>query len=553
MSQEPQITLIRRQLPVRNTQDVLVDDQDLNHIISAIKKYHGVHRKDYDGISEEFWTGDPETTAKQLFNFNKKYVKYHVEPESDQTIKSPGRIISEGYGDCKHYSSFIAGVVDSLNRKGYPIEAHYKFVSDDPGRDVHHVFAVVRGSGKEMWVDPVLSSFDERPTFHNAKDVFFNNGVGRLTYLAGTDAGVGKKKHHHHLSFKDAIHKFGKGLSNDIKDVTHIGLKVSLSAARNALLALLDVNAFNLATRFREALTGPHAGSVKQKWHDVGGNPKKLVNAVNNGYKHKEWAHHQAPAKRINGPSCGDCIGMGAEFHSRWITTHPEHWANEYAMHHHRRHHHHNRRGTPYQENVFYPGPRQGVSGRIGLEPVTTTALITLASGLVAAFSKYLHMTPDETKAMTDGAKRGVMDITQQAADADQSDGDAKADALTALTKPAAGADSTMSINTGLDSTGNPQVTVQDVNHPALQNAGSPNGGAAADVTNPGPNAPTADAPATPGGGDDDTPDAPEKTDIVHSLESGLKKNSKKIMIFGGLTIVAAYALPKLLHPKKRR
>ena len=541
---QPSVTLIRRQLPVYNTADMLVDDQDLNHIISAIKKYHGRHKADYSGIAEEFWTGDPTTTAKQLFNFCKKYVMYKVEPESDQTIKSPGRIISEGYGDCKHYSSFIAGVVDALSRKGHPIEANYRFVSDHPGRDVHHVFAVVRGGGSEYWVDPVLDNFDERPNFHNPKDVFFNNGVGRLTYLAGTE--VGKK--HHHKSFKELMHNFGKsiekagydagkGVKKAASDIEHVALKVGMAPARNAFLALVDLNAFNIAQRMNNTLAagGQKGHDLKQKWRDIGGDEKKLANAIHNGMKHKAFYHHHASPKKVNGLSCGDCIGMGAEFHSRWVTTHPHRWPHEYPAIHHM----HRRYGLQDHRDK----PR--MMGALVGEPVSTASLMALASGIIAALSKFFSKDPQSDAAMADSAKDGVTDIVSQAAAADAAEGDAKADKMQSITTPAAGADAQMAISTGLDEHGQPQVTVHDVSHPALDNAGTPGGGAAADVAAPDDGGDGSNVPATtaPGGGN-----------MLQQVELFAKNNWKKglIVIGIGIAVVKGPTIIKSLTKKRR-
>lgn len=489
----PSIQIVRRALPVDGKATVLVDDQSLDDIVSKIKHYHIKHKPEYDSISEDFWQGTPEKTARVLFDFNKKYITYKVEPESDQTIKRPGRLIEEGYGDCKHYSSIINGVVDSLARKGYPIECCYRFVSDSPSRDVHHVFAVVRAAGKEYWVDPVLQTFDERPDFYNTKDVHFNHGIGRLTYLSGTSAAVGsysvgKKKQ----LFKHLVQSIKKGIT----DVTHVGLKVAMAPARGAVLALIDLNAFNLATRFANALQGPHGSALKQKWRDVGGNEKKLVNAVNNGLKHKA-KHHHTTARKVNGPDCAECIGMGAVYHSRWVTTHPKRWVHEfpYAQSLGRRRH---RRFSfndafdsplnPLHPGVYTPGAYKRLhqhhlmgTAYIG-EPMSIAAIVALASGLLAALSKFLGMKPGEMQAISDHAKKGSMDITEEAAASEEEEGDAKAEKLNKGTKEKGGAESTMSINTGVDDTGSPTVTVQDVKHPALQNAGGPNGGAASEI-----------------------------------------------------------------------
>ncbi len=484
-------SVILRRLPVNNRQDILVDDQELNDIIKAIKNYHNLHKKQYDEISEEFWTGDPHTTTKNLFKFLKHYVRYHVEPEHDQTIKSPGRIIQEGYGDCKHYASFINGVVDSLERKGYPISSCYRFVSDVPGKDVHHVFAVVNTKGRDYWVDPVLSSFDERPNFHNIRDIHLSKGIGRLSYLSGTDAEMGK------LNFKKALqnikkgaqhttqavkkgvqhvtHDVKKGVVNTAKKVKSGAVKVAMAPARNAFLALLDINAFNLAKRVTNS---SNKQGLLNEWKKLGGDPNKLQQAARNGLLFQAKLHKKG--KAVHGTD--QCIGMGVTFHSDMITTHPHRWVADHAMRKHRR------MRDGYSRTSLVAG------SMVGVEPASTATLMTLASAIIAVLAKFLDMKQGEAQAMAAEAARGGSGIMDAAAD--NADGSAKADRMQAITTPGGGAD--MSIKTGVDEQGAPQVTIEDVKHPALQNAGTPGGGAGADVI------PAGDySTATDPGGDD--------------------------------------------------
>ena len=178
---------IKRSLPYSGARDMLVNsrDQSTPKIIEYIGEQHRRDKASYDKIADQFWNQDARTTAKDLFNFCKKNIKYFVEPESDQTVKTPGRILIDGHGDCKHYSLFINGICDSLRRAGYPISSYYNFVSDSPDIDVHHVFAVIKdGNGNEIWADPVLDHFNIKPHYHNTKKLDM-----AISILSGTAAG----------------------------------------------------------------------------------------------------------------------------------------------------------------------------------------------------------------------------------------------------------------------------------------------------------------------------------------------------------------------------
>jgi hypothetical protein len=190
MSQAPPtLQQISSTLPYFGKKEMLTSDrdQDTNAIIQAIKQAHKQHGQEYDGICERFWSGNAAQTAKKLFDFHKKYITYVVEPESNQTTKSPAALLNNRHGDCKHYSLFTCGVADALHRKGYPIAAQYRFVADTPDRDVHHVFSVIIDEkGNEIWCDPVLSTFNTKPKFFNEK-TYAMGQIGAIYHLSGTD------------------------------------------------------------------------------------------------------------------------------------------------------------------------------------------------------------------------------------------------------------------------------------------------------------------------------------------------------------------------------
>lgn len=160
-----------------NTDIILVDDQDTRDIIHWIIKWHKNFASDYDHISSLFWRGNDIDTAEYIFDFCIKNIFYCIETKEDQTVKSPAAIIAtgvykDGYNDCKHYSLFIAGILDSLKRKGYPIEWTYRFANYDIFETLpQHVFVILFDEhGNETWIDPVLQKFDYKKRYVNAID-----------------------------------------------------------------------------------------------------------------------------------------------------------------------------------------------------------------------------------------------------------------------------------------------------------------------------------------------------------------------------------------------
>ncbi len=461
-------------LPYYGNKELVREDHTTPLIVAEMKKAHRDYAGDYDQIADEYWEGNVQDTAHLLFKVLKKNVVYDVEHPDNQQVKSPGAIFHQRHGDCKHYASVIIGVADALRRKGKKIKGRYRFVADGPDQEIHHVFAVLEDEqGNEVWVDPVLSTFNTQPVFYNIKDVDM-----ALYRVSGTAVGaldpygrpyglpeVGKSKnnifkriaHGIQVSTHDAGQAVAKGAHNTVKKVEHIALNVGAAPARNAFLALLDLNAFNLATRMSDAWTS-HRKEVAAEWQKLGGNEQKLLAAINNGRKHKAFYHNQAPAKRLSG-SMDDVLN--GRSHHMPVYVHLEAvpcYKHAYARGHDDR------------------GRLPTVSG-IG-EPVSVATLSALASAIIAVFSKWMKPDKGDQNA-TEAAKQGVANIVQNASDA--IDAGQTETGLKMMEAAAKGSQAVanMQVAAGTTPDGVPAVAVTEFTHPQLTNAGTPQGAAA--------------------------------------------------------------------------
>lgn len=66
-----------------------------------------------------------------------KKVRYKVDPDGVQYIKSPARLLSDHEGDCKSLSMYICCCLHCLKRKHA-----FRFVSFDGGNQYTHVYAI---------------------------------------------------------------------------------------------------------------------------------------------------------------------------------------------------------------------------------------------------------------------------------------------------------------------------------------------------------------------------------------------------------------------------
>jgi len=182
-------SILGKLTPFLNQQNVVVENQGVNDIISGILKTHNKYLDEYDKIFPYFIGSDLQETSKNIYDFLKKNVPYSIESNELQFLKSPASIISTP-SDCKSYSLMACGIADAIRRNtGEDIEVLYRFASYDPFDKIpQHVFCVVRGDGEEFWIDPVLNKFNEKkqPYFYKDKNINKMSLVG-LSGVGGTD------------------------------------------------------------------------------------------------------------------------------------------------------------------------------------------------------------------------------------------------------------------------------------------------------------------------------------------------------------------------------
>lgn len=591
------IANIQRDLPFHDKKVLLVKEHDTADIVDAIKKNHGRYTKQYDEICPVFYGNNADEIGQQIFAFLKKNIRYDVEPDNFQTVKSPGAIVHQRFGDCKHYASFINGVCGSLERQGLPVHCFYRFVSDTPGRDIHHVFAVVvdKRTGAEYWVDPVLNKYDSRPHFYNIQDHDMAH-IGEIYRISGLEGmnnfnsraesnypggpnnlpvvwGIGKKKKNNIFkkiatgikkvehgavvnlkntakSVKKVEHGAVVNLKNAAKAVKSVTLKVSMAPARGSFLALVDLNAFNLATRLADTWNNNPSkkAALIRKWKDIGGTETGLRNAINNGIKHKASVHHQAPAKKISGCMVGYVLPTG-----RVIRIYPRTYVVRTAH-------------EAYRHPSDDLGRKPMVSG-IGVV-VAIPVLLALATAIIAMMKQFLKPSPKDDQDMASGARDGANNLITNTSDAiDQQNAGkkhhkAKGGALDQAV--AAGDQPDMDVTTSTDpETGDPVLQVNAVNHPQINNAGQITPGSSTALIDPNANDPGS-------AGESDGPDsvnpnslvnAPHnlgvdfKRDFIGPIEDQIKQiweGYKTPILFAGVGLIAYKVMTRKKKGRRR-
>ena len=274
----------------------LTDSQSTNDIIKEILAAHKKHASDYDKIAPQFWRGSVRASCIYVFNFLKQNVKYKIEPDSRQSVKSPAAIIATGanggYNDCKHYSLFFAGLLDAWKRSGKKIDfcyrfANYRFLDNKP----HHVFVVVNPGKNEIWCDAVLPSFDEKKQYVNKIDrkpmaLYSISGVGCDTCEDYGTPTIGAPRRRTQRKAKQVAKRQARRSGFNCTGKRAAKFAPPLIGARKAFLLLVRLNVKKFAVKLHNRLQDPSkANEILTKWCGLGGNAAVLRSTVAKAYE----------------------------------------------------------------------------------------------------------------------------------------------------------------------------------------------------------------------------------------------------------------------------
>lgn len=336
---------LKSSLTFDNKISLVKKNQSVNDIIIEILSAHEDFSRQYDQICRYFWRGSVKGTADFIFDFLKKNIKYEIEPEERQSVKSPAAILNNVKGDCKHYASFAAGILDGLRRSGKNIDWRYCFASYSLiDREPEHVFVKIKTSKGDIWIDPTPGSeivkpfwiiekkkfveyknkkmplyrisgntnaayilddykssedYQSSPDYYNAIELLINYGVIKLngdidsSRLVELGKILNTSEHHKIVDAMKIVNSAGKisGLFNTIWRGVK---KVSLAVPRMAYLSLVFLNVRGWATKLHRAIYNEdgtytkYKESIKKLWQDrLGGDWTKLENTINKGWQKK--------------------------------------------------------------------------------------------------------------------------------------------------------------------------------------------------------------------------------------------------------------------------
>lgn len=146
-------------------------------IVSCWKKcYEEFKNQPMDIVSEIRNMGTIDDKCQAIFGYMVSNTRYLLDPDGEQLIKSPGRLMADGCGDCKSYTMFIASCLHCL---GIPCKV--RFVNFDGGNQFTHVYPIaIDEQGNEIIMDACELDEDGTPLYDYArrymkkKELYYN-------------------------------------------------------------------------------------------------------------------------------------------------------------------------------------------------------------------------------------------------------------------------------------------------------------------------------------------------------------------------------------------
>lgn len=138
-------------------------------------------RNEVKDFAKQFARPTITQTANAVWNYLKKNVRYKADPDGEQNIKLPARLLSDGYGDCKSFALFAAAIMS-----WYCPVVGFRYTSyNTRDKQPTHVYAICFDKNREIIIDGVWNRFNHQKPFYFHKDKTFP--MPKISTLSGVD------------------------------------------------------------------------------------------------------------------------------------------------------------------------------------------------------------------------------------------------------------------------------------------------------------------------------------------------------------------------------
>lgn len=150
-----------------------------------VKSVVNVFNDSWDQIMDLSQTLKGDTvrdTCDKIADFVVTNFSYRIDPDGEQWIRTPSRMLKDREADCKSFSLFVCAVLSCLG-----IKNGFRFVSYTPDKQLTHVYSyAIDENGKKITIDTVAMiqknvAFDEELKYKYKKDIMNTTRISKLS------------------------------------------------------------------------------------------------------------------------------------------------------------------------------------------------------------------------------------------------------------------------------------------------------------------------------------------------------------------------------------
>lgn len=155
-----------------------ITDDIIKEILSTFQSSY----KQTKDFAPEFESDTTLESARKVWRYIRKNIRYQLDPFNHQYIKTPSATINDGYSDCKGYTILALSILKNL---GYPVI--FRFVSFTNKPVFTHVYPVTRDKHRRgIILDPCLKEFNKQKRFTHKQDfdmtqIYKISGIGNAS------------------------------------------------------------------------------------------------------------------------------------------------------------------------------------------------------------------------------------------------------------------------------------------------------------------------------------------------------------------------------------
>lgn len=128
-------------------------------IIEVLESNYPAAVENVKTFAGQFRGATNEQTAKKVWEFLRREIRYKKDPEHLQLIRIPGRFFHDGEGDCKSYALAACSILSNLGFK-----TSFRYSSYSGSNVPTHVYCIAEKNGQKFIIDGVYNTFNkEKP------------------------------------------------------------------------------------------------------------------------------------------------------------------------------------------------------------------------------------------------------------------------------------------------------------------------------------------------------------------------------------------------------